>query len=127
MGLKGVNKKKRANKKRERQPLHGGNERRKQIIEIVRSDIEAMKAEGGWYVPCIHCGRRLFVGDDGETSATIEHIIPRCQGGSNALENVAIACETCNNEKALTHDNSASERSVATREALRLRRVSRMG
>lgn len=127
MGLKSVNRKKRTKTKRERHPLHGGNERCRQIVDIVRSDVEASWTEGGWYVPCIHCGRRLFIKENGETSATVEHIVPRCQGGTNDLRNVAIACESCNNEKALSHDGSATERSRIIREALLRRRAERMG
>lgn len=126
MGLKNVNKKKRMKAKREREPLHSGNERCKQIVGIVHSDIEASKTDNGWYVPCIHCGRKLFVDNDGETFATVEHIVPRCQGGTNDLSNTALACETCNNEKSLTHDNSSSERSREIRARLLFRRASRM-
>lgn len=126
MGLKSVNKKKRLKAKREKHPLRSGNERCRQILEIVKSDTETVRTDGGWYVPCIHCGRRLLVKDSGETSATVEHIVPRCQGGSNELLNVAIACERCNNEKALTQDNSASERSREIRQVLLDRRASRM-
>lgn len=50
---------------------------------------------------CIHCGKRHSIGLDGDplTHATVEHIVPRAHGGSNAVENLAIACARCNQGK----------------------------
>lgn len=47
---------------------------------------------------CIHCNARHTITEDGValTSATIEHIIPRAHGGTDALTNLAIACARCN-------------------------------
>lgn len=36
---------------------------------------------------------------------TIEHIIPKNHGGTDELENLAIACGRCNSEKGLRHDH----------------------
>jgi 5-methylcytosine-specific restriction endonuclease McrA len=30
---------------------------------------------------------------------TIDHIVPRCQGGSDDLDNLATCCSTCNSSK----------------------------
>ena len=47
---------------------------------------------------CIHCRRKLTLRADGTpvSRATIEHIVPRGQGGGDELENLAIACARCN-------------------------------
>jgi 5-methylcytosine-specific restriction endonuclease McrA len=31
---------------------------------------------------------------------TVDHVIPRCRGGTNALSNLVGACPSCNGEKA---------------------------
>ena len=54
---------------------------------------------------CRYCGKRLgwlvrrgqVV--DGEHSVSIDHIVPRCRGGQNDMENLALACEPCNRRK----------------------------
>lgn len=50
---------------------------------------------------CIHCGRRHQLSLDGapHTEATVEHIVPRTHGGTDALDNIAIACARCNRKK----------------------------
>lgn len=55
---------------------------------------------------CIHCGSRHTLRLDGTplSDATIEHIMPRHHGGTDALENLAIACVRCNGEKGIRHD-----------------------
>ena len=59
-----------------------------------------------WSGKCIHCNRRLSLALDGTpiSRATIEHIVPRNHGGTDALENLAIACSGCNHEKGHRHD-----------------------
>lgn len=51
---------------------------------------------------CIHCNAKLSMLPSGERgpSATLEHIVPRTHGGTNALVNLAIACRRCNGAKA---------------------------
>lgn len=60
-----------------------------------------------WSGKCIHCNAHLVVGLDGEpvSRATIEHILPRNHGGTDDLDNLALACARCNNEKGVRHDN----------------------
>lgn len=47
---------------------------------------------------CIHCNARHTLTEDGAplSSATIEHIVPRSHGGTDAIANLAIACARCN-------------------------------
>lgn len=40
---------------------------------------------------CLKCGS--------QNKLTVDHIIPKSQGGSNHLENMQILCATCNREK----------------------------
>jgi hypothetical protein len=56
---------------------------------------------------CLHCGATLVIGIDGEprSLATIEHILPRAHGGTDALENLGLACARCNSEKGVRHDS----------------------
>lgn len=50
---------------------------------------------------CIHCNRKLSLELDGApvTHATLEHIVPRTHGGTDELDNLAIACFGCNSGK----------------------------
>lgn len=43
---------------------------------------------------CVYCG-----GDISGGLHTIEHVIPLSRGGSNGLENIALACRSCNARK----------------------------
>lgn len=45
---------------------------------------------------CCYCGERM---DDGETSPTFEHIIPKSVGGPSILPNIAISCRRCNGKR----------------------------
>jgi 5-methylcytosine-specific restriction endonuclease McrA len=56
---------------------------------------------------CLHCGATLVIDLDGEprSHATIEHILPRSHGGTDALENLGLACARCNAEKGVRHDS----------------------
>jgi 5-methylcytosine-specific restriction endonuclease McrA len=40
---------------------------------------------------CVYCGTRHDL--------TIDHVVPRSQGGRDSWENLATACRTCNTEK----------------------------
>lgn len=59
------------------------------IVQVAERD--------GWF--CFYCQCRLFHPKDkdlGKPLATLEHVIPRCNGGTNAMTNLAIACAPCN-------------------------------
>ena len=83
---------------------------RRLVLQIVASDrtFEEVEYAGrrAWAGKCIHCNRQLIVGADGAplARATIEHIVPRSHGGTDALENLALACAACNHEKGVRHD-----------------------
>jgi hypothetical protein len=79
---------------------------------------------------CIHCTRKLAVDLDGNPLGreTIEHIIPRTHGGSDALENLAIACSRCNQGKGVhldprRWDDETLQRVIATLQARRAERM----
>ncbi|HTP29101.1 MAG TPA: HNH endonuclease [Anaeromyxobacteraceae bacterium] len=60
---------------------------------------------------CIHCNRRLLVSQIGDLigTASIEHIVPRTHGGTDDLENLALACAACNGEKGVRHDHRSRD------------------
>ncbi len=45
---------------------------------------------------CFYCGRQTLWND-----ATLEHVIPRCRGGTDHINNLAMACIRCNNAKSI--------------------------
>ncbi len=87
----------------------------RRVLQIVLTDstFERVEHRGreGWLGKCIHCNGRLFVALDGTpvSRATIEHIRPRSDGGTDALENLALSCERCNHQKGRTHDKRAGQ------------------
>jgi 5-methylcytosine-specific restriction endonuclease McrA len=54
-----------------------------------------------WVGKCIHCQSRVSVPLDWSepAHATLEHIVPRTHGGGDDLENLAVACQRCNQGK----------------------------
>ncbi|MET0387247.1 MAG: HNH endonuclease [Polyangiales bacterium] len=54
-----------------------------------------------WVGQCIHCRTRVSVplDPDERAHATLEHIVPRHHGGSDDPENLAVACQRCNQGK----------------------------
>jgi 5-methylcytosine-specific restriction endonuclease McrA len=80
------------------------------VLAVVATDVTFVRARYGdgeaFIGKCLHCGARLVVGLDGEpvSRATIEHVRPRAHGGTDALENLALACARCNSEKGVRHD-----------------------
>ena len=91
---------------------------------FVRQDFDG---EPAWVGKCIHCGTKLVVGDDGRArgEATLEHIWPEAQGGTNRVANLAIACARCNRQKGTRHDHTRSERLDQVVDGLRARRMER--
>ncbi len=60
---------------------------------------------------CIHCRRKLQLDRNGTplNGGTVEHIVPKNHGGTDAVENLAIACARCNAEKGLRHDHKRAD------------------
>jgi 5-methylcytosine-specific restriction endonuclease McrA len=60
-----------------------------------------------WVGKCIHCQSRVSVplAANEPAHATLEHIIPKTHGGSDALENLAVACQRCNQGKGTRLDH----------------------
>ena len=81
------------------------------LLAIAATDNTFERALAGdrevWSGKCLHCNARLLIGLDGEpiSRATIEHITPKNHGGTDALENLGIACARCNSEKGVRHDH----------------------
>jgi 5-methylcytosine-specific restriction endonuclease McrA len=80
-----------------------------------------------WVGKCLHCGKKLVVADDGRAlgGATLEHVWPRAQGGTDAIDNLAVARAGCNREKGTRHDHRAGARLDEVVAALRARRQAR--
>jgi 5-methylcytosine-specific restriction endonuclease McrA len=84
--------------------------KRQRILAIVRTDSTFEESEWRgqpvWIGKCLHCGSHLIIAKDGEplSRATIEHIVPRTHGGTDDLENLALACARCNMQKGVRHD-----------------------
>jgi len=45
-----------------------------------------------WGRKCVYCGKK-------DVELGIDHIVPKARGGSNSVENLTIACKTCNRKK----------------------------
>ena len=80
-----------------------------------------------WVGRCIHCGKKLVVRDDGRAmgEATLEHVWPETQGGTDAVDNLAVACAGCNREKGSRHDHKGGQRLDEIVAKLRERRAER--
>lgn len=80
-----------------------------------------------WVGKCIHCNSKLVVADDGRSlgEATLEHIIPQTQGGTNDVNNLAVACGRCNREKGKRHDHKRGGRLDEIVSMLQTRRTER--
>ena len=84
--------------------------KKRRILDIIATDRtftrKQQRGQVVWVGKCIHCNRRLIVDADGTpiSNATIEHILPRNHGGNNDLDNLALACGSCNFEKGRRHD-----------------------
>jgi len=55
----------------------------------------------GGYRNCCYCGVKLQKDDASsrDNYATVEHIVPVMLGGSSKLDNLTMACQTCNNNR----------------------------
>jgi 5-methylcytosine-specific restriction endonuclease McrA len=80
-----------------------------------------------WVGKCIHCNSKLVVDDKGRAmgEATLEHVWPETQGGTNEVANLAVACARCNREKGSRHDHKGGQRLEEVVALLRTRRAER--
>lgn len=92
-----------------------------------RVEIDGRRFLGG---KCIHCNRQVLMGLDGDGlgRASLEHIVPRTHGGTEAPENLAVACPRCNHQKGYRLDVRRADDPTALRviETLRARRAARL-
>lgn len=86
--------------------------KRRRVLDIIATDATFERAEHRgrevWLGKCLHCSAYLVVELAGEpvSRATVEHIVPRVHGGTDALENLALACARCNAGKGVRHDRN---------------------
>lgn len=80
-----------------------------------------------WIGKCIHCNSKLVIADDGRSlgEATLEHVWPETQGGTNEVTNLAVACARCNREKGTRHDHRGGPRLEQVVALLQARRLER--
>ena len=93
----------------------GADRKRRLLLRVAETDrtfeIKELDGEAVLQGKCIHCGRKLTLAADGRplNGATLEHIVPKNHGGTDAIENLAIACARCNAEKGLRHDHKSPD------------------
>jgi 5-methylcytosine-specific restriction endonuclease McrA len=98
---------------------------------VTDSTFERTRLDGVdvWVGKCLHCNAKLVVRDDGRAmgNATLEHIWPTAQGGTDTIENFGVACAGCNREKGKRHDHGKGDRDrlVEVAQALAERRRAR--
>jgi 5-methylcytosine-specific restriction endonuclease McrA len=96
---------------------------------VTDSTFERTSLDGhhAWVGKCLHCGSKLVVADDGRAmgEATLEHISPQAQGGTNELTNLAVACARCNRQKGSRHDHRPGEALDRLGAVLREKRMAR--
>ena len=68
-------------------------------VRVAESDRRFRLERGVWAGPCLFCGGRLALDPRTGDGATLEHIRPRTDGGTDDLANLGLAHARCNNEK----------------------------
>lgn len=48
---------------------------------------------------CAYCGLRLIIEQNHIKTMTVDHIVPRCKGGTTQKSNITSACKLCNHLK----------------------------
>ena len=86
------------------------NKHRQLFLSLIASDKtfekNTVRGELLWVGRCIHCQKKLLFSLLGEplSEGSLEHILPKTHGGSDHVDNLAIACRRCNNQKGKRHD-----------------------
>jgi 5-methylcytosine-specific restriction endonuclease McrA len=107
---------------------------RRLLLAAAESDatFERVRDRDGEYLvgKCIHCQSRVSVPLDGRepAHATLEHIVPRTHGGTDELDNLAVACRRCNQGKGkrLDHRPRSDPKLQQVIETLQARRRARL-
>ncbi len=107
--------------------------KRRRVLAIVATDRTfervSHRGEEVWMGKCLHCNSHLAVSLAGDpiSRATIEHILPRTAGGTDAVENLALACARCNGSKGIRIDHlgPSNPRFIEVVDRLRERRRKR--
>jgi len=107
---------------------------RRLLRAAAESDVtfERVESRGRTYLvgKCIHCSTQVTVPLDVDepAHATLEHIVPRSHGGTDGLDNLAVACKRCNHGKGRRLDRRRPGDETLTRviETLRARRRERL-
>jgi 5-methylcytosine-specific restriction endonuclease McrA len=74
------------------------------VDRIARSDSTFKLVDGEWVGRCLICNAPLrFDAADGG-GASVEHIVPRREGGSDDLLNLGLTHSACNHEKGIHWD-----------------------
>lgn len=55
----------------------------------------------GPLIPCCYCNQPLTFEE-----SSVEHIVPRCLGGRDTIDNRAIACPPCNNRMSASNNKN---------------------
>jgi 5-methylcytosine-specific restriction endonuclease McrA len=106
--------------------------RAQRVLAVVAADNTFEKTnirgQSYWVGKCIHCQAKVVVGLTGETGATLEHIEPKTHGGSDNLDNLAMACTRCNSGKGMRLDHRKRSdptlsKVIATLHARRIERL----
>lgn len=89
-----------------------GSDRRRRVAALVARDGAV----------CRWCGIDLVVGGATEqyrppSHATIDHVVPLSAGGSNALSNLVLSCEDCNERRGGIHGPGAYRPGTPSRKA----------
>ena len=76
---------------------------------------------------CIHCNTKLAFDGDGRSlgAATLDIVWPQTQGGTDDVQNIAVACGRCNREKGTRHDHRRTARREQIVAELRSKRMAR--
>lgn len=100
---------------------------RQLLSRVAESDssfvLRDVRGEQAWVGPCVYCKRAIVVPVGGRqpASATLEHIVPRTHGGTDELDNLALACAGCNHEKGRKLDHRQLDDPTLQRVIERLR------
>ena len=54
---------------------------------------------------CAYCGTRMHPFG----TLTMDHVVPRCKGGPDTIDNLVPACQACNSEKGNGHKRGENE------------------